>query len=720
MMLSKIKISRSSAIQKSLQAFFLGTVISILAVVCWSKGWLDRWEFRTWDWRVQLFSKPSVSSDHIRLIFLDQYSLDWGSRQNHLSWPWPREVYKPILEFCRRAGARVVIFDVLFTEPSMYGEEDDQRLGEGITLSQAFVGTVVTSREANPDSQWPEEPLRFNLSVGGVDNPTLPFISNIRRKSITFPIPQVLTQSLVLADVSANPDKDGIYRRLAPLVTFEDHPIPALGLGAFLAGNKSVSLTLDAHALRLGNAPPLPLDEEGQVILHYRGPSQTHKTVNAASVIQSELACKNGEKPPVDPDFFKDCYVFFGYTAPGLYDLRSSPTAGVYPGVEVQATLLDNLLANDALRDAPRLLVVVVAVFLAVLLAFATRYSTTVFETITVFVLGLATPLLFGLCFYPLGVWMPMVVLWCSSIPTMVIGLGINYITEGRQKQMIKGAFRQYLSPIVIDQLLQNPERLKLGGERRELTIYFSDIQGFTSISEKLDPERLTEFLNTYLTAMTDIILEEGGTVDKYEGDAIIAFWNAPLEQRDHVKRGVRTALKCQKILAEMRPDLEAKYGSKIFMRIGMNTGPVVVGNMGSNQRFDYTFLGDAGNLAARLEGMNKRFGTYFIISGTTRRALGDDFQGREISTVRVVGRREAVQIFEPVLPEEYALRSALFAEFSRALHDYYQGRFADAESRFSTLSKEDLPSAIYSQRCRDLLAAPPDQWDGVWSMTEK
>ena len=232
--------------------------------------------------------------------------------------------------------------------------------------------------------------------------------------------------------------------------------------------------------------------------------------------------------------------------------------------------------------------------------------------------------------------------------------LGLNYVTEGRQKAFYRHAFKHYLSPVVIDRLLEEPSRLKLGGERRELSIFFSDLQGFSSISERLDPQALTTLLNDYLSDMTDIILEEEGTVDKYEGDAIIAFWNAPLTQPDHALRACRAALRCQQKLRERNQEFLQRAGSAFWMRIGINTGPVVVGNMGSRQRFDYTVLGDAANLASRLEGANKAFGTDTMVAESTWIQTNGQLKGREIGLLRVVGR----QTSGPCLPAPSARRS--------------------------------------------------------------
>jgi adenylate cyclase len=284
----------------------------------------------------------------------------------------------------------------------------------------------------------------------------------------------------------------------------------------------------------------------------------------------------------------------------------------------------------------------------------------------------------------------------------------------------IKNAFKQYLSPAVIEELIQHPEHLKLGGERRMLSIFFSDLEGFTGISEVLDPEALTVLLNDYLSAMTDTIHEEGGTVDKYEGDAIIAFWNAPLQQSDHALRCVRAALRCQVRLAEMRPMFKERLGKDLKMRIGINSGPAVVGNMGSHTRFDYTMIGDAVNLAARLEGINKQFGTYTLISQSTMEQTDGAFPVRELSKVAVVGRKEPVVVYEPMLPDDVERQQNQLARFSEGLALFYQGDFPGAEALFSGLAEADPAARAYRTKCRELIDHPPEEWHGVWVITTK
>jgi adenylate cyclase len=315
---------------------------------------------------------------------------------------------------------------------------------------------------------------------------------------------------------------------------------------------------------------------------------------------------------------------------------------------------------------------------------------------------------------------LPLIVQETSVVLTIACAQVVNYATEGRQKRFIKNAFSQYLSPAVIDQLIQHPDRLKLGGERRVLSIFFSDLQGFTSISEGLAPEDLTALLNDYLTAMTDIIIEEGGTVDKYEGDAIIAFWNAPLEVPDHAVRIVRASLRCQKKLAEMRPAFRERIGKDMFMRIGVNTGPAVVGNLGSHTRFDYTMLGDAVNLAARLEGVNKQFGTYTMISESTKEMMGNAYAIRELARVAVVGRKEPVVVYEPMYSEEYEARRETLETFGKGLNLFYQGQFEQAGEIFSTVKSLDPAAAAYEEKCSTLAGSSPENWQGVWVMTSK
>jgi adenylate cyclase len=690
------------------QGALLGFAAALLALLLWSAGILTPLENLTWQWRAGSFAGEPPKTP-IVLVALDQASLDWGRKENALSWPWPREAYRLIVDFCRRAGARAIAFDLLFSEDSVYGVEDDQALAAALGQVPA-VGAVSLSRRSGPDS-WPVNLNPSRMVVEQWPTRAKPYASG------TFPVAGLGQAFHGLGNVSAQPDADGIYRRIPLLDRLQHLPVPSLALALLLAADPKLPVELAGERLVVGNQV-VPLDLQGNAILRFRGPAGTFPTLSAAAVIQSELRMKAGEPPVVDPARLQEAYVIFGLIAPGLYDLRATPLAGVFPGMEIQATVLDNLLSGGFLRDVPVHWTILLTVFIALVAGVAVRSAVHIWQALLAAMIVLPLLLALGFGAYRAGWWLPMAPPLIALAGAMTLAMLMNYVTEGRQRRFIKQAFNQYLHPIVIDQLLAHPDRLRLGGERREITVFFSDLQGFSGFSEQLDPETLTTLLNEYLTAMTDIILDNGGTVDKYVGDAILAFWNAPLDQPDHAARAFRTAQLCQARLAELRPQLYALAGQDLHMRIGINTGTAVVGNMGSQRRFDYTVLGDAVNLASRLEGVNKEFGTFTLLAESTRCRLDRHFTVREIARVGVVGRTEPVRIYEPL--EATVADDPRAAAFAAALARYYAGEFQEAGEEFTLLAGGDSVARRYAERCRELTSAPPSAWDGVWRMNSK
>jgi adenylate cyclase len=388
--------------------------------------------------------------------------------------------------------------------------------------------------------------------------------------------------------------------------------------------------------------------------------------------------------------------------------------------VEIYATLLDNFLSGDFMRQLPTVVIVTLLFILSLICAVSVTYFKSVSGSVIAIAVFISMPVLMSFGAYQQGFWLPLVVQEIAMVVTIGLVLVINFATEGRQKRFIKNAFKHFLSPAVIEQLIVHPERLKLGGERRVLSIFFSDLQGFTSISENLDPEKLIELLNDYLTAMTNIIHEEGGTIDKYEGDAIIAFWNAPLEISDHAVKAVRAALRCQEKLAEMRPAFRKRIGTDMHMRIGINTGSAVVGNLGSHTRFDYTVIGDAVNLAARLEGANKQFGTFTMISQSTWDLIHKHFKTRELARLTVVGRNEPVTVYEPMMSADYEARKDIIDKFKRGLDSFYKGDIEHGEKVFAEIQAHDPAAEAYAQKCQTLLSTDLKDWHGVWVMKTK
>lgn len=700
----------------------MGAAGTVIALATWLPGWLDSFEARTWDLRARLLEKPGPATSKVATILLDQKSLEWGKKENGLSWPWPREVYTAILDFCARAGAKAVVFDVFYTEPSVYGVSDDQAFGAGIQKNGRVVAAMNFGSEQATDKAWPPDDRRPPIAVQGLEEWVR--TAHPRRLSFPlaeFPIPEVFRSAAALANAYLAPDAvDRVYRRGVLFNTFDGRVVPTEALAAYLVGNPGAQVSVSAGTLTVDGIR-VPIDSEGRAILRFRGPSTTHKAFTAAAIVQADLQLQSGEPPAVDPALLKDRYVFFGFSAPGLFDLKPSPMRGDYPGVEIHATMLDNLLSGDFMRPAPLAAGIALLLLLCIGAAMAASVSSRAGITAVIYVLFIPVAPALGIAAYAAGYWLQMVALELGVVVSLVGSSLASYATEGQQKRYIKGAFKQYLSPTIIEELIAHPERLTLGGQKRDLSIFFSDLQGFTSISEVLTPEELTQLLNDYLSAMTDIIQEEGGTIDKYEGDAIIAFWNAPLDQADHAVRAVRSALRCQAKLDELRPIFRQRVKKDLFKRIGINSGPAVVGNFGSHTKFNYTMLGDAVNLASRLEGVNKQFKTFTMISSMVKDKLGGAFPLREVSRIAVVGRKEPVTVFEPMLPEVFEARKPVLQTFDRGLQEYYAGRFPEAIHIFETISEQDPPASCYLEKCRKLLASPPQGgWSGVWVMTEK
>lgn len=694
--------------RRLLLGLLVGLGAALLAGGLWVLGWLEGWERATWSVRARTLAKPTPSTARIKLVLVDQASLEWGRKENGWSWPWPREVAGTVLAFAKRGGAASVAFDVLYTEPSVYGVGDDEAFRKAIQEGPPFAGAALLGREGELKA-WP---------IG-----TLPPFSTLEGASLslpaaTLPIPEVREAAARLGNVQGTPDSDGMHRRVPLVRTFEGRALLPLGLaGRDAARPKPAALGLQGGTLTL-DGKPLPVDGEGRALLRFVGPSGTHQAFSAAAIIQSELRMREGLPPTVDPAVFKDCHVFFGYSAPGLFDLQPTPVGDKYPGVEIHATLLDNALEGAFLRPVGRGLTLALLGLLALGAGVAGLLSRRAWLTVTGFVLFLALPFALGFGAYASGFALPILPLALAGGLAQLGAVVVNYATEGRQKAFLKSAFRYYLGAEVIEQILKDPSKLSLGGERRELTIFFSDIEKFSGFSERLDPQALITLLNEYLSAMGAILQEEGAYLDKYIGDAIVAFWNAPVGQPDHARRACRAAVRCQRRLAELRPELEARLGVVVKARVGLNTGVVAVGNMGSYDRFNYTILGDAANLASRLEGANKAFGTFLMVSEATWQASGGDFVGRPLGRLRVMGRNASVRVFELAgLPEEP--RPAHFAPFEAALEAFEAGRFPEALAGFEALP-DDPASRMYIGQCRELMAHPPEAWDGVLHLTEK
>jgi len=426
-------------------------------------------------------------------------------------------------------------------------------------------------------------------------------------------------------------------------------------------------------------------------------------------------------------DAFKDKIVFVGSTALGVYDLRVTPFSNVYPGLEVHANVADNILRQTFLfrPNWASFFDLAAILFMGLVTGLVLPRLRALFSVLLIGVLFVGYLMVSQRLFVHQGIWLNMVYPLLTMVVVYTAVTLYRYIVEEREKRKIRGAFSFYVNPSVVNEVLKDPEKLKLGGDKKELSVLFSDIRGFTSLAEEMEPEMLVTLLNEYLTDMTNVVFELDGLLDKYIGDAIMAVFGAPLEQNDHPLRACHTALLMLDRLAAMQQRWRAEGTPQLDIGIGINTGPMVVGNMGSERRFDYTVMGDAVNLASRLEGINKEYGTQVVISEFTYGWVKDDFFCRELDAVRVKGRARPVKIYELL-----AFRSTknpkveIIEPFSQGLLYYREQEWDKAEEKFKEVLSTipgDMAAALYLQRIATLRQESPGAgWDGVFTMKSK
>jgi adenylate cyclase len=647
----------------------------------------------------------------IEVVYLDDVSLNQARDQYQLSYPWPRETYANAIDFLRQAGARAVVFDFLFTDASSNGPADDQLFAQAIQRQ----GKVFAGMQFTADDQPGARALFFKQTpfyqLTGVDAATLH-----QAHGIDAPKPPLWGAFAGVGDTSFEQDADGEGRRSRLAVALDGRVYPSLAL-----------------ATVLGLGMPLPdLAKESRPLVLFRKPKGIRDSTRLYDIVQSWNNLKEGKRLLVDPARFNGKVVVIGSSAPGLNDLRPTPMARNLPGVELQAMLIDNLLNGDRLTELPMgfaygLLLLILCLAVANL---CSRFRGGMIFLPFILALGLS----FGI-----AVWayqerhllLPLALPGVASLLALIFSAVSNFLAERNQRQWITNAFGQFLSPVVVARLREHGDKLVTGGETRPMTVYFSDLQGFTSFSEQLTPERLVEILNLYLTEMAEVIVGgHDGTVDKYIGDAIMAFWNAPIEQPDHAFRACAAAWDCQLKLAEIQKrlaDLGLDAGDEgLVMRIGLNTGPGVAGLMGSPRKLNYTVMGDTVNTASRLEGANKPYGSRILMSLATKDAAGPRVLTRPLDYVKVKGKKEATPLFEMIGLEGVGkpLYNAEYVDaWVVALADYKRGDFAQAISSFEACQQkqpQDKAAQLFIDRSRHFLDEHPAAWDGVYEMKTK
>lgn len=678
-------------LNQTICAIIFSTISFALGTILYCFGIFNFLENKIYDNRMIVTSHLSQPSDDICFIGIDQESINVALQEKNWGWPWPRATYGQIVDYMNEGKAANVIFDMFYTEPSVYGPEDDLAFAN----SCRNYGKVIQTM----------------------------YIADDENNSVLFPIRPLKATAALIGNITSAKDNDDIIRKARFSQFHEEKEYPALGLAPILL--ESTNPISELKKIKT----ELPLLKDDTVRLRFRGDINRYVHYNAIDIIQSWEDYNNGKEPLIHPSNFENCTVFFLLYAPGLYDICSSPISKVYPGAGIHITMLDNYLQNDFIKEVPQwvnILYLLLTSLIGTQLILITKKLDSYKKSITFSIITtISIPLLIVFIGYGLfcfNIFIQIAApLFCFAF-SFLESIFYSYATEGKQRRFIKTAFTQYLSPSVINQLLQNPERLKLGGEKRRISIFFSDIQNFTSISEPLKPEQLTDLLNKYLSEMSDIILKNEGTIDKYEGDSIIAFWNAPLNTKNHERKAIETAIECQKRLTKLNSEFIKIVGRPLTTRIGINTGEAVVGNMGSSKRFDYTMFGDSVNLTSRLESLNKEFGTLTLCTKETAlnaKKQGTTLEFRKIAWAKVVGKDKNVIVYSPITKEEYSKQKEQIAIFDKGLELFMQGNFKEAKNYFLKNTK-DMPSIKYAQRCDYLIENPPSQWKGEWQAISK
>ena len=679
-----------------MRRFWLSTAL-LFAFSLLAGGFLSRQvEAKWYDVKTRLFSRPAPAD--VVLAKIDQGSLDFYSREFAIGWPWPRSLYARAVDYLAFAGARAVVLDMVFSEASAYPEEDE-RLARSLRESgRVFLPLVFRKGEGGAAGAE-----RFAL-------PSAPKLEQlpVRQGPVQLPLPSLSAAARGAGNAQDDPGRDGIFRRLRLFTAHQGRVYPSLALAAALYAHPGLDLER------------VPFAADGRLNLRFYR-KDSFRTCAISELIQSQVRREAGEEPVVAPADFKDRIVVIGATATGLLDHRATPVSAVSSGFELHATAIANLLHGDFLRSLdPRpywLLVLLAVAGLNLLLARLKTLSAQLLAALAAALLLLGA----NLSLFYAGIDMDFIPLLAGVAGCAGYDSYVRYQRVRREKKFIEGAFRGYMSDSLLAEILKNPGGLRLGGEKRLVTVFFSDLAGFTSLSEKLPAEEVVVLLNTYLERMTSIIIEEGGFVNKFEGDAIMAFWGAPLADERHAERAMRAALRCQEGLRGLNREFAAAGLPRLGMRVGVNSGEVIVGNIGSRQRFEYTVIGDAVNLASRLEGINKQYGTEVICGPLSARLAGGEMLLRRLDRVRVKGKRLAEEIFEGAAPGAAAApqAKARLEKFAAGLRLYFAGEFAAARAAFADLA-DDPPARVFASRCAFLQKNPPEDWDGVWTFTEK
>ena len=647
-----------------------------------SAGFLETAELKLYDWRMRRVAAPASVNRNIVLVEINESTIrDMEPIFGH--WPWPRLALSFVIDYLHRAPAKVVAVDLTLAErdrvaqydiggDTWSGRQSDQALADSVKIS----GNVIMLADAVDEGL---------LDGSGIEAPPTWRDPGYRLGDRAEPRPVILPPYAELAEASAGLghnflalDRDGPARRMAPFIRHGGRYVPSLGMAAALraGGFRVDDVAASGNMIRVRDRR-IPLiaspyvdvydhsrRDQWTMLINYRAPAlladgaRPYPTYSFRRLFMSEQQLLGGVQPMIDPAEFRDKIVFIGLTASGLRDVFSSPFGDdlMMPGIQLHASMADSLLGGRFITAASRpsrvasVLIVALAVgLLSAFLPFAAAASA-------------AAAMLAGWCWFALsafrsGSWLDMVQPLAAGASALFAGTAYQYFVEDREKRKMKRLFGRYVSRDVYEQLTAHPELAELGGGRREMTVLFSDIRGFTTVTEDGNPEALVAQLNEYFSRMVEIVFRHKGTVDKFVGDMVMALFGAPLDDRDHADHAVRAAIDMVKELGELNRAWTARGMPELDIGVGINSGEMIAGNIGSASIMSYTVIGDNVNLGSRLESLNKDYKTRIIMSDATRTRLTNPYDTRPLGDVKVKGKTRTVAIYEIQVPSPLGTR---------------------------------------------------------------
>jgi len=587
-------------------------------------------------------------------------AIDDNSLQEIGRWPWNRDVFANAIN--QMTQAKVIAIDVAFFEAS--SPEQDKQLGEAVSKANVIIPVEYTTFAKQGDKVIGQ---RLLLPIQGLENAKKGYIN-------------VVT------------DSDGVTRAVNTDISEEY--------------DNFAYETYKEYWKKEINA------KKSRFLVNFAGPPGSFKTYSITDVVNKRIESSE----------FENKLILIGATSPDLHDDYFVPTSKgkAMPGVEIHANTIQTMINKDFLQEESSLLnaiiIIIAALSAALIVAKFGIKGITIFSPLIVLVY-----ILLSIYLFDKGIIMNLVYLPLTISSVYVAETIYAYRATKQEKQQIKEAFTKYVSAEVVSEVMKTPDKLQLGGARKEVTIFFSDIRGFTTLSEGLNPEKLVHLLNEYLSAMTDIIMKHQGLVDKYIGDAIMAFWGAPLEQENNAELACETSIEMQRKLAELNKKWALEKLPALKIGIGLNTGEAIIGNMGSYKRFDYTAIGDNINLGSRLEGLTKQYQVGILTSEITRKKAGDGFVFRKIDLVQVKGKTKPIWIYELI-----CRKNEITNAIQEKIHNYEKGIELYLEKKWDKAITEfekvnDFSSKEFINRCTAFKKTPPSlSWDGVWVMTSK